>query len=532
MTGKTILVIDDDAKNLEVLVSGLVSSGFQVLTSGTGYDGLIKAKKMHPDLILLDTEVPDLGGIEFMQKIRADADTESIPVIFLSTRDGVQDRVRAYLEGAKDYIVKPMHMSEIVARVRMILSRLERQMQRQAARNEGMKGRLEEKNLARLVEELGMQKASGILTLHSQSRKSGQVFFGRGKVLQAVTGSLKGVRAFYSMVPWSAGEFHFVAQEVNMPAGIGVSSLGLLLGAKKHLETREKLLSKLPGEEAVLVLTPIFLKIIENRQLQPDAVKFIELFDGHRTVQRVVEDSPYDDLTTLQRMVKMFEQGFLKELKPVETKPAREEPVPAAPEQPVFFREEEFETFQRRVLKESTSRRRALLILGTAESGKSDFVRVITGDTYRTRTFKNLFPHPVDMGKLRIGPGKELAVLGIPVEKTLRVFVETLEDTMLGYVILISAVEPHTLDYLAYLIKTFRNRYQLPYAIAITNLRHPQAMDIESLAQQLGLESYEELLSCNPQDPDNIKMILLNMYSPLASREYLKIRTPVSEYNN
>ena len=274
------------------------------------------------------------------------------------------------------------------------------------------------------------------------------------------------------------------------------------------------------------------MKIIENRQLQPDAVKFIELFDGHRTVQRVVEDSPYDDLTTLQRMVKMFEQGFLKELKPVETKPAREEPVPGASKQPVFFREEEFETFQRRVLKESTSRRRALLILGTAESGKSDFVRVITGDTYRTRTFKNLFPHPVDMGKLRIGPGKELAVLGIPVEKTLRVFVETLEDTMLGYVILISAVEPHTLDYLAYLIKTFRNRYQLPYAIAITNLRHPQAMDIESLAQQLGLESYEELLSCNPQDPDNIKMILLNMYSPLASREYLKIRTPVSEYNN
>ena len=531
MIGKTILVVDDDAKNLEVLVSGLVSSGFQVLTSSTGYDGLTKARKMHPDLVLLDTEVPDLGGIEFMQKMREDSETESIPVIFLSTRDGVQDRVRAYLEGAKDYIVKPMHMSEIIARVRMILSRLERQMQRQAARNEGMKGRLEEKNLARLVEELGMQKATGILTLHSRSRKSGQVFFRSGKVVQAVAGSLKGQRAFYGMVPWSAGEFHFVAQDVDVQEGIGISNFGLLLRAKKHLEKREELLSKLPSEQAVFVLSPIFLKIIEKRQLQPDAVTFIQLFDGHRTVQEVVDSSPYDDLVTIHRIVKMFEQGFLKELPPVEAQPREEEVAPLQVEPP-FFSDEEFETFQRRVLKGANARRRALLVLGTAESGKSDFVRVMTGNTYRTRTFKNLFPHPVDMGKLRVSADRELAVLGIPVEKTLRVFVETLEDTMLGYVILISAVEPDTLDYLAYLIKTFRNRYQLPYAIAITNLRHPQAMDIESLAQQLGLESYEELLSCNPEDPNNIKMILLNMYSPLASREYLKIQAPVSEYNN
>lgn len=534
MTGKTILIIDDDPKNLEILVSGFVSNGFQVLTSNSGYDGIAKARKLLPDVILLDTEISDLGGIEFLQKLREDENTAKIPTVFLSTRDGVQDRVRAYLEGAKDYIVKPMHLSEIIARVRMLLSRLERRARQQAVRSQGMNGRLEEKNLAQLVEELNLRRATGILTVHSASGKSGQVYFRGGNVVQAVLGSLRGERAFYAMIPWSSGDYHFVEQNISPEGQIGLSTFGLLLKAKKRLEKREELLKKLPSEEAVLVPTPLFLKVLEKRQLQPDAMQFVQLFDGQRSVQKVIEDSRYEDLVTLERMVKMFERGFLKEISRAPVEEPAEAPAEESVQTPVkpFLTEEEFETLKRRVLKGASEKQRALIVLGTSGSGKSDFVRVITGKTYRTKTFKGLFPHPVDMGKLVVRPGVDLAVLGIPVEKTLRVFIETLEDTMLGYIILISAVEPESFDYLAYLIKMFRNRYQLPYAIAITNLRHPRAMEIETLAQHLGLESYEELLSCNPQDPNNIKMILLNMYSPLASREYLKIQAPVSEYSN
>ncbi len=531
MNGRTILVIDDDPKNLEILVGGLVANQFQVLTSSSGYDGLEKAKKMKPDLILLDTEVPDLSGNEFMSKLRKSAEASDIPVIFLSTREGVQDRIKAYLEGAKDYIVKPMHLSEIVARVRMILSRLERRAQEKEEKTETMKGTLEQKNLASLIEELGMKQATGILSLSSSSGKSGQVFFREGKIMNAIAGTFRGERAIYRMIPWASGQYHFVEQFVDIKDEIGLSNLGLLVQAKRRLKKREELLAQLPSGHTVFTLSSIFLKIIEKRKLQPDVVQFIQLFDGQRSVLQIVEDSYYDDLVTLERIAKMYEQGFLTEIKPQKTAVVEEEKEPP-PRREAFFTEEEYETFVRRVLRAASQKRRALLVLGTAGSGKSDFVRIMVGNTYRTKTLKNILPHPVDMGKFQATRELELTVLGIPVEKTLRVFVETLEDNMLGYIILISAIEPETFDYISYLIKTFRNRYQLPYAIAITNLRHPQAMEIETLAQRLGLESYEELLSCNPQDPNNIKMILLNMYSSFTSREYLKIPTPVSEYNN
>ena len=126
MNSKTVLVIDDEAKNLEVLVGGLVNNQFQVVTATSGYSGLEKARQLNPDLILMDTELQDLSGIEFTQKLKADSQIENIPVILLSTREGIQDRLKAYEAGVKDYIIKPLHVSEIISRIKMTLSRIEK----------------------------------------------------------------------------------------------------------------------------------------------------------------------------------------------------------------------------------------------------------------------------------------------------------------------------------------------------------------------------------------------------------------------
>jgi DNA-binding response OmpR family regulator/signal recognition particle receptor subunit beta len=529
MNSKTILIIDDEPKNIEVLVSGLVNSQFQVVTSTSGYNGLEKARKLNPDLILMDTELQDLSGIEFTQKLKEDPEITNIPVILLSTREGIQDRLKAYEVGVKDYIIKPLHVREIVGRIKMVLSRIEKRIREQEKIGK-LSGALEDKALSDLIEEFSTNESTGILTLTNSTGKSGQVFFREGQVVNAIVGNFRGERAVYQMIPWGIGKYNMVFQEIDIKDEIGVSNLGLLLQARKRLEKRTELLRSLPGLDKIFTISSTFLRIIEKREMSGDVMRFIQMFNGQRSIQKIIDDSFHDDLVTLERIQKMHQQGFLSEL----IKKAELETKPEEPKKKVepIFTEEEFKTFQKRVFEHSEKDQNAILIMGVEASGKNEIVQLLTGPTFQTKTLKNQFPHPVSLGKVPINRDSDLTIIGVPVEKNLHLFVDSLEKFMLGYIILVNSTEPESFEYLGYLIKTFRNRYQFPYAIAVSNLRHPKAVSIENLTRQLGLESYEELMPCNPKDLGNIKMLLLNMHSSPSSRSQLNAQLKIGQFSN
>ncbi len=525
MISKTILIIDDKPKNIEVLVSGLVNSHFQVVTSTTGYNGLEKARKVNPDLILMDTELPDLSGIEFTQKLKENNQLFTIPVILLSTREGIQDRLKAYKVGVKDYIIKPLHVSEIITRVNMILSRIERRIREHDAKVGKLIGNLSEKPLAELIEEFSLNKATGILTITNITGKSGQLFFRDGRVVNAIVGNFRGERAVYQMIPWGRGKYSMIFQDIDINDEVSISNLGLLLQAKKQLEKRAELLKSLPNLNTKLTLSSTFLRIIEKRQMSGDVVRFIQLFNGQNSLQKIIDDSFYDDIVTLERTQKMYLQGFLSEVVhdiKVESKPE----APKKPRMPMFT-EDECRTFQTRVMNPFNQGKRALLVLGDSTSGKNEMIQLLVGSTYQAKTMKNQFPHSINFGKVPISKQIDLTLIGIPIEKNLHLFVDSFEEFMLGYIILINAAEPATFEYMGYLIKTFRNRYQLPYTIAVTQSDHPKATDIDSLNVQLGLESYEDLMPGRPSDLSNIKMILLNMSFSPASRGEVKAQIKV-----
>lgn len=512
---KTILIVDDDVQNIEILVRELVNNRFQVSTAENGYDALEKAEKYQPDLIITDADLPDLNGVEFLQNMKQNEKTKTIPVIFLTAQDGLQDRVRAFELGAQDYMIKPLHAAEIVARVKMILNRLQRLEASGANTQSRSQGDLSEKNIAELIVQLGTRRWSGIVNVTNEFKKSGQIFFRDGMVVNAILGGFRGERAVYQMFPWAKGHYSLVPQKVDVEDEITISNLGLLLQGYERLKRRKDLLNKLPSPYAIFSVKAHFLKLLDERPVTPDVTKFVELFDGKRPVLKVLCDSYNDDITTLKRIVKMYQQGFLEEIKPpkVEEIPAEEELL-----EPVFS-EEEFESFQKRVFKPMTVEEPYLVVLGTSESGKSEFVRVLVGKDYRTRSMKKIFPHPLDLGKLNLFDDKNVILVGIPIEKQVRAIVHSISQSMLGYVFLVNATEAESLDYLNYLIKSFRSRFQLPYAVAVTNLRHSKALGIEEISQRLGLESYEELVPCDPKDKENAKMILMNMYSPYPEEE-------------
>jgi DNA-binding response OmpR family regulator len=115
-----ILIIEDEAEIAGYLRRGLAFEGFGVEVAGDGASGLAAARERPPDLVVLDLMLPGIDGLEVARRLRA---ASQVPIIILTARDAVPDRVKGLESGADDYLVKPFHFDELLARVRVQLRR-------------------------------------------------------------------------------------------------------------------------------------------------------------------------------------------------------------------------------------------------------------------------------------------------------------------------------------------------------------------------------------------------------------------------
>jgi DNA-binding response OmpR family regulator len=116
-----ILLVEDDPAMVQMIQMGLRYAGFEVIVATTGSDGLDLAHDQHPDLVLLDWMLPGLDGLTVCRRLRQ---LSSAPIVMLTARDAVDDRVQGLDAGADDYIVKPVHLEELAARLRARLRHL------------------------------------------------------------------------------------------------------------------------------------------------------------------------------------------------------------------------------------------------------------------------------------------------------------------------------------------------------------------------------------------------------------------------
>jgi two-component system OmpR family response regulator len=116
-----ILVVDDEENITFLLESALRHFGFDVQVAANGRDALKGVGAFAPDVVLLDVMLPDLDGFEIVRRLRSDG--EKVPVLFLTARDAVDDKVRGLTLGGDDYVTKPFSLEEVVARIQVILRR-------------------------------------------------------------------------------------------------------------------------------------------------------------------------------------------------------------------------------------------------------------------------------------------------------------------------------------------------------------------------------------------------------------------------
>ncbi len=113
----TILIVDDVAANLTFLFEILEAENYKVLYAKNGLAALKRAALGQPDLILLDVMMPDIDGFETCKRLKKQAETQDIPVIFMTALDEVDDKVRGFSLGAVDYVTKPINSAELIARL-------------------------------------------------------------------------------------------------------------------------------------------------------------------------------------------------------------------------------------------------------------------------------------------------------------------------------------------------------------------------------------------------------------------------------
>lgn len=135
LTKGSILIVDDNPTNLELLSNLLMERQYEVKAAINGRRALAQVNLSHPDLIMLDINMPGMDGYEVCRRLKEDESTSRIPIIFISALNEVWDKVKAFEVGGIDYVTKPFQCEEVIARIetQMKLSQLQREMERKNA---------------------------------------------------------------------------------------------------------------------------------------------------------------------------------------------------------------------------------------------------------------------------------------------------------------------------------------------------------------------------------------------------------------
>ena len=122
-----ILVVDDDLSVARTIDRLLGSRGHDTIVVHNGWNAIEAAKKQAPDLVILDVMMPEMNGIQVCKRLREDPDTASLPIIFLTAKALIDDKIEGFEAGADDYLTKPFDIQELALRVRALLRRVQQE---------------------------------------------------------------------------------------------------------------------------------------------------------------------------------------------------------------------------------------------------------------------------------------------------------------------------------------------------------------------------------------------------------------------
>jgi DNA-binding response OmpR family regulator len=308
-----LLLVDADPRSVRVLEVSLKKAGYSVTTATDGLDALAKIESLTPDLILSDTRLPKLDGYTLVRKLKERLEWAGIPVVFLTSQKSIEDKIRGLELGVEDYLTKPIFVRELIARVNLLLAR--RTQENIAANRTTMTGRTrftgstQDMAVVDLLQTFEVSRKSGVVHLRSGAQE-GRIYFRDGKIVDAELGRLRGEEAIYRALIWNEATFEVEFKGIANEDLIGGSTQAILMEGMRRVDEWGRLCEQLPPMSTVFDID--HAQLLERLNEVPDELNgILRLFDGKRTLSDVVDDSPFEDLSTLSTITKLFFEGLL-----------------------------------------------------------------------------------------------------------------------------------------------------------------------------------------------------------------------------
>lgn len=237
-----ILMVDDEIDYLTLLKLKLVNEGFDVSAADNAEDALAAMKKDPPDLVVADVMMPGTDGIAMFRKMReANAPWGETPLIFLSGKDESQTKVEALHLGAEDFLVKPVDLKELAARIRNVIRRdvKWRKGATGATQAAGVVGDLKNLGIPDIVQTLHLGLKTACVRVTGKDGE-GKIWFENGRIRHAELGSLSGELAFYEMLRWQEGPFVIAHAQSTKLRTIEMDEMQLMMEGLRRLDEERK----------------------------------------------------------------------------------------------------------------------------------------------------------------------------------------------------------------------------------------------------------------------------------------------------
>ena len=313
MAKQQLLLVDADPRSVRVLEVSLRKSGFSVTTATDGVDAFSKIQFSAPDLILADTRLHRMDGFEFVKRLKEDPELMNVPVVFLTSQRSIEDKIRGLELGVEDYLTKPIFVRELTARVNLLLARRTQESMATTVTSgprTRLSGSLEDMGLVDLLQTFEVSRKSGVARVREPRGIEIVIYFRDGKVVDAELGRLRGEEAVYRALIWSVGTFEVQFRPVTNKDIIPTSTQGLLMEGMRRVDEWGRLLEQSPPLETIFDIDRD--QLVERLSEIPDELNgILRLLDGRRTLLQVVDESPFEDLSTLSTITKLFFEGLL-----------------------------------------------------------------------------------------------------------------------------------------------------------------------------------------------------------------------------
>jgi DNA-binding response OmpR family regulator len=308
-----LLLVDADPRSIRVLEVSLKKAGYIVTTATDGVDALSKIQISAPDLVLADTRLPRMDGYELVRHLKENPEHAMIPVVFLTSQRLTEDKIRGLELGVEDYLTKPIFVRELIARVNLLLARRKQQTLATSipsATRTRLTGSLEDMGLVDLLQTFEISRKSGMARVREPNGKALVIYFRDGKVVDAELGRLRGEEAVYRGLIWNCGTFEVDFRPIPNEDIIPTSTQGLLMEGMRRVDEWGRMLEQLPALSTIFEVD--HPQLLERLGEIPDELNgILRLFDGHRTLAAVVDESPFEDLSTLSNISKLYFEGIL-----------------------------------------------------------------------------------------------------------------------------------------------------------------------------------------------------------------------------